>query len=79
MPIARERSTRVKTGFWRTFRPVLDPEKCIKCYLCWKFCPDVSVKIGEDSYPCFDYEHCKGCGICSHECPKNAIEMALEE
>jgi hypothetical protein len=24
-----------KTGDWRTERPILDKEKCIKCALCW--------------------------------------------
>ena len=25
---------------WRTFRPVIDHEKCIKCLICWVICPD---------------------------------------
>ena len=70
----------VKTGDWKTFYPVLIEEKCIKCYICWKFCPDVSVKVKDtESFPTFDLDHCKGCGICAHECPKDAIEMEMEE
>ncbi|MCI0497948.1 MAG: 4Fe-4S binding protein [Thermoplasmata archaeon] len=69
----------LKTGSWRTFRPVIDRDKCIKCFICWKFCPDVSVRVkDEDSYPEIDYEFCKGCGICARECPKDAIDMVLE-
>ena len=23
------------TGGWRTIKPILDPEKCNKCFICW--------------------------------------------
>ncbi|KYK31087.1 MAG: hypothetical protein AYK23_04195 [Candidatus Proteinoplasmatales archaeon SG8-5] len=78
-PITSVPSSANQTGGWKTFRPVLDKEKCIKCHICWKFCPDVSIKAKEDEFPEFDYDHCKGCGICAYECPKDAIEMILEE
>ena len=78
-PITSVSSAANMTGGWKTFRPVLDKEKCIKCYICWKFCPDVAVHVKEGELPEFDYDHCKGCGICAHECPKDAIEMVLEE
>ena len=74
-----ENSLSNKTGSWRTFRPILDPEKCIKCYICWKFCPEPCIEISDDELPVFDYDYCKGCGICANECPKDAIEMILEE
>ena len=39
-------STRVtKTGAWRTFVPVFDHKKCIKCSLCEIYCPE-GCKIG---------------------------------
>ena len=66
-----------KTGAWRTFKPVLSKEKCIKCYICWKFCPEPAIKI-VDEYPEIDYDYCKGCGICAEECPKDAITMVPE-
>jgi len=81
-PITSVPSTANKTGLWRTFKPVIDYEKCIKCYICWKFCPDVSVIVeDEDSYPEINYEYCKGCGICASVCPVNArvIRKAGEE
>ena len=78
-PITSVPSTVNRTGFWKTFKPVMDKEKCIKCYICWKFCPDVAIHAKEGEYPEFDLEHCKGCGICAYECPKDAIEMVLEE
>ncbi|MCD6461415.1 MAG: 4Fe-4S binding protein [Thermoplasmata archaeon] len=68
-----------KTGGWRTFRPVIDYDKCIRCWICWKFCPDAAVHINKEEYrPEIDYEYCKGCGICANECPKDAITMEKE-
>ena len=66
-----------KTGAWRTYRPEIDLDNCIQCFICWKFCPDVSIDISTGN-PIIDYDHCKGCGICANECPKKCIEMKLE-
>ena len=33
-----------KTGGWRTFKPVYDYDKCIKCKLCELLCP---------TWPCY--------------------------
>ncbi len=66
-----------KTGTWRVFRPVIDKEKCIKCWFCWIYCPDAA--IAKNEYPEVDYDYCKGCGICANECPVKAIEMRREE
>jgi pyruvate ferredoxin oxidoreductase delta subunit len=66
-----------KTGTWRVFRPVIDTEKCIKCWRCWIFCPDAT--IIKNDVPTVNYEYCKGCGICANECPVDAIEMTREE
>ncbi|RNI13737.1 pyruvate synthase [Methanohalophilus sp. RSK] len=68
-----------KTGSWRTFRPVYDYDKCIKCKLCELLCPDMAVLPRDDGFFEFDYDYCKGCGICANECPKEAIDMVLEE
>ncbi len=77
-PITSVNSKANRTGFWKTFKPVLDAEKCIKCGICWKFCPDVAVIMKPGELPSFDLEHCKGCGICANECPKKAITMVME-
>jgi 2-oxoisovalerate ferredoxin oxidoreductase delta subunit len=68
-----------KTGVWRTYRPEIDEEKCTRCYICWKFCPDLSIDIKDNKTPKIMYDYCKGCGICANECPKNAISMIIEE
>jgi len=68
-----------QTGDWRTERPVLDKETCIKCGLCWIHCPDAAIKPGEDWYYEADLYYCKGCGICASICPVGAITMIEEE
>ena len=67
-----------RTGTWRTFRPVIHLEKCTKCNVCWKFCPDVAITFDGAGFPVVDYEHCKGCGICEVECAPGAITMEKE-
>ncbi len=64
-----------KTGDWRTFKPVIDHEKCIKCYICWLYCPEPSIDRAKDGGVEINYEQCKGCGICAAECPVKCIEM----
>ena len=66
-----------KTGSWRTFRPIVDKEKCIGCGTCKKFCPDVSIEIIEGK-AVVDYDHCKGCLICKSICPVGAISSEEE-
>ena len=67
------------TGDWRTFMPVVDESKCVRCYICWKFCPEPAIYIKEDGYVAVDYDYCKGCGICANECPTKEIKMVREE
>jgi pyruvate ferredoxin oxidoreductase delta subunit len=68
-----------KTGDWRTERPILDKEKCIKCALCWIYCPDAAIKPSAEGYYEADLYYCKGCGICASICPAGAIKMIAEE
>ena len=71
-------SLEVKTGSWRALKPVVNLDKCIKCLLCWVFCPDNAIIRLEDDYVKVNYKYCKGCGICAQECPTNAIDMVEE-
>ena len=66
------------TGGWRTFKPIVDKEKCINCLMCWIYCPDSSVLVSDGKMIEFDYDHCKGCGICAEVCPKKCIKMEKE-
>ncbi|MBM1154945.1 4Fe-4S binding protein [archaeon] len=71
--------TEYKTGSWRTFKPVLDDSKCVRCLLCFVYCPEGCITWNEtENRVVIDYDFCKGCGICAAECPRQAIEMVLE-
>ena len=80
MTMTIDSSLSVHTGPWRTFRPVIDKEKCNLCFLCWRCCPEPCIEIKSmDELPVIDLDYCKGCGICANECPKDAITLVLEE
>ena len=68
-----------RTGDWRTFRPVIDQEICIKCYFCHMYCPEGTMLINEETKEVYvNYDYCKGCGMCANNCPKNCITMEKE-
>lgn len=64
-----------RTGDWRSQRPVVDKDLCIKCGMCFLFCPEGCIKQTEEGYFEADPYYCKGCGICAEECPRKAIKM----
>jgi pyruvate ferredoxin oxidoreductase gamma subunit len=67
-------SVEVKTGLWRTMRPVIDYERCKHCWwVCSSFCPDSAILVSDEGLPEIDYDHCKGCMICVAQCPSHAI------
>ena len=67
-----------ETGGWRTFRPVLVPDKCNGCWLCFVYCPDGVISMTKEDRPVIDYDHCKGCQICVQECPTQALVAERE-
>ena len=68
-----------RTGDWKSERPVLDHQKCIKCGICYLFCPEGCIGQNEDGYFEANPYYCKGCGICARECWTEAIKMVEEE
>jgi pyruvate ferredoxin oxidoreductase gamma subunit len=67
-------SVQVRTGLWRTLRPVVDLDRCRRCHwVCSTLCPDGAIDVLPDGAPEIDYEHCKGCMICVAVCPTHAI------
>ena len=73
-------SVQVKTGLWRTLRPVVDLEHCNRCnWVCGSFCPDGAISADADGYPVIDLDHCKGCMICVAQCPPHAIHAQPEK
>lgn len=71
-------ATSFKTGAWRSLRPIWDNSKCIKCGLCYLYCPEGCVQEDEQGFFKADLDFCKGCGICAHECWPRAIKMIEE-
>lgn len=62
----------------RTMIPVVDHDKCVKCNLCWIFCPEGCITRDGGIYRA-NFAYCKGCGVCAQECKTHAITMMREE
>jgi pyruvate ferredoxin oxidoreductase gamma subunit len=76
---AAANSVEVRTGLWRTLRPVIDYDRCNRCWwVCSTFCPDGAISV-DDTTPVIDYDHCKGCMVCVAQCPPHAIEAIPEQ
>jgi len=72
-------ASQYQTGDWRTQRPILDTGKCIKCGLCYIFCPEGCIEPNPEGYFEANLFYCKGCGICARECWTKVITMVDEE
>ena len=72
-------ASRYRTGDWRSQRPTYDFSKCIKCGLCYIFCPEGCMGQTLGGYFEADLFYCKGCGICAEECPTGVITMVAEK
>ena len=71
-------SVQVRTGLWRTLRPIIDYDRCGRCWwVCSTLCPDSAINVAQGT-PTIDYDHCKGCMICVGVCPPHAIDTVPE-
>jgi pyruvate ferredoxin oxidoreductase gamma subunit len=73
-------SVQVRTGLWRTMRPVIDHDRCHRCtWVCSTLCPDGAIAVDAAGSPRIDYDHCKGCLVCVAVCPPHAIRAVPEQ
>ncbi len=72
-------ASQYETGDWRSRRPTYEHAKCIKCGICYIFCPEGCITPNEARYYEADLFYCKGCGICARECPRKVITMIEEK
>lgn len=76
---ASKNSSLSRTGLWRTMRPVIDYEKCNKCWwVCSSLCPDGAIVVDKNNFPQIDLDHCKGCMVCVSVCPPQIISAKAE-
>jgi pyruvate ferredoxin oxidoreductase delta subunit len=68
-----------RPGDVREWTPEWDRDKCIRCGLCYVYCPDGAVFRNQEGFFEADPAKCKGCGICHRECWFGAISMFREE
>jgi len=70
-------STLVRT--YVSQRPVIDPEKCIRCGKCEEICPAQPKALtwakGHKQPPVYDYSLCIRCFCCQETCPHEAITV----
>lgn len=67
------------TSNWRVVRPVLDNEKCTRCFTCYMSCPDSCWSYNEAEEKMeWNWQFCKGCQVCINECPADALKPVPE-
>ncbi|MDP7180673.1 MAG: 4Fe-4S binding protein [Candidatus Woesearchaeota archaeon] len=71
-------SKHFKTGDWKSFRPIIDENKCINCMFCVVYCPENCIRAKDDKRGEIDLSYCKGCLICQNVCPVKCISNKKE-
>jgi len=67
------------TSNWRIVRPVIDDEKCTRCFTCYVACPDSCWSFNEKEEKMeWNWKFCKGCQICINDCPADALKAVPE-
>ena len=77
--------TAVKSGLVRVVppkararRPEWDRDRCVRCAVCYLYCPHGAVRRTDDGYFESSDERCRGCGVCHRECWFGVIGMIEE-
>ncbi|MBN2017730.1 MAG: DUF362 domain-containing protein [Candidatus Cloacimonetes bacterium] len=64
----------VKRFFWTI--PFFEPQKCVQCQACVKFCPGKALTLEEkDRAPKIDPQKCILCMCCIEICPEHAVSL----
>lgn len=59
---------------------VVDGDKCVLCYTCFRSCPHAAMQPDSDERIMRNLAHaCEGCGICVSLCPGGAIALSKKE
>ena len=57
-------------------KPSITKEKCIRCWLCIKACPDRAISVDKETKtPVIWLGRCVYCGECAEICPTKTIVM----
>ncbi|MDL2274927.1 DUF362 domain-containing protein [Desulfosarcina sp. OttesenSCG-928-G10] len=59
-------------------KPTVDPEKCVGCRTCAKYCDASAIDFGEDKKASIDHNRCVGCGRCIGTCIADAIASEID-
>lgn len=72
-------ATAFRPGAAVAARPVWDKDRCIRCGICYLFCPHGAIVREADGFFGVDEKACSGCGVCHRECWFGVIGMVQEE
>lgn len=56
-------------------RPCFSKEKCVKCYECYKGCPQKAIVLDNEKYPKLNASKCISCFYCHEICRYKAISL----
>ena len=77
--VAQGKATPFKPGNARTAVPQWDKDRCIRCGICYLYCPHGAVYRDADGYFDVNKDLCSGCGVCHRECWFGVIGMVQED
>ncbi len=59
-------------------KPEVDPEKCVGCHTCARYCNQAAIGFTEERKALIDHERCVGCGRCIATCNFHAIACPFD-